>query len=68
MKTKSSLGNLHAEIRAVGIPTAFRRANKLLAATAEKGERKKRGGDGGNKYQKAKSHDVSLAVASSIRF
>ena len=68
METMNFIGNLCVEIRAVGIPAALRRAGKMLAAAAEKGERKKRGGDGGNKYQKAKSHDVSLAVASSIRF
>jgi hypothetical protein len=52
METRNFLGNLRAEIRAVGIPTALRRTGEL------QDERKKQGDDGGNKYQKAKSHDA----------
>jgi hypothetical protein len=41
METRNFIGNLRVEIRAVGIPTALRRAGKVLAAPAEKGDRKK---------------------------
>jgi hypothetical protein len=70
METMNFIGNLRVEIRTVGIPTALRRAGKMLAAAAEKGERKKRDGDSGNKYQEAKSHDVSQSDSKTswIRF
>jgi hypothetical protein len=58
METRNFLGNLRVEMRAVGIPTALRRAGKAARCNGREGQAEKNAA-AIEAIQKAESHDVS---------